>query len=159
MSSLNRGSVDATEIAVATTLAIFSLAEIFFVLYLTQKEIFKKTGDSFILKDQYTIYFVTLVVIGLFFKILIIDALMKEEISTSINSCSIFLSTFVPEFFITLAYTCMALKSTFLYLNIKDTKQSYQEKNKKRKRIADVLLMIYLAILLLAMFLRCCNTC
>lgn len=35
MSSLNRGSVDATEIAVATTLAIFSLAEIFFVLYLT----------------------------------------------------------------------------------------------------------------------------
>ena len=71
-----------SETVVSVLLAVSSFAEISFVLYLTVKEIFKKTGDSFVLKDQYTIYFVTTVVIGLFFKILILDARMKEEIST-----------------------------------------------------------------------------
>jgi hypothetical protein len=70
-----------------------------------------------------------------------------------------FLSTFVPEFFITLAYTCIMLKSVFLYLNMKDTKQSYSDSNKKRKKIANISLMVYLGLLLLVMFLRCCNTC
>lgn len=111
--------------AIASTLAVCSVGEIVFILYLTFKDIFKKTGDSFVLKDQYTIYFVTLVVIGLFFKLSIIDALLKEEISTR-NSCSMFLSTYVPEFFVTLAYTCIALKTVFLFKNIKDSKQSYQ---------------------------------
>lgn len=111
--------------AIASTLAVCSIGEIVFILYLTFKDIFKKTGDSFVLKDQYTIYFVTLVVIGLFFKLSIIDALLKEEISTR-NSCSMFLSTYVPEFFVTLAYTCIALKTVFLFKNIKDSKQSYQ---------------------------------
>ena len=110
--------------AIASTLAVCSVGEIVFILYLTFKDIFKKTGDSFVLKDQYTIYFVTLVVIGLFFKLSIIDALLKEEISTR-NSCSMFLSTYVPEFFVTLAYTCIALKTVFLFKNIKDSKQSY----------------------------------
>jgi hypothetical protein len=90
----------------------------------TFKDIFKKTGDSFVLKDQYTIYFVTLVIIGLFFKVLIIDAYLKEEITTR-NSCSMFLSTYIPEFFVTLAYTCMLIKALFLMTNIKDTKESY----------------------------------
>jgi hypothetical protein len=39
------------EIAVTILLAASSLAEIGFILYLTVKEIFKKTGDSFVLKD------------------------------------------------------------------------------------------------------------
>ena len=143
---------------VAISLAVFSFGEICFVLFFTAKEIFKKTGDSFVLKDQYTIYFVTLVTIGLFFKILILDALMKNEVGTR-NSCSMFLSTFVPEFFITLAYTCLMMKSVFLYLNTRDTKQSYQTTNKRRKRIAEIALLVYLGLLLVVMFLRCCNTC
>ena len=120
MDDLNKDD-PTTQHVVAISLAIFSFCEICFVLYFTAKEIFKKTGDSFVLKDQYTIYFVTLVTIGLFFKILILDALLKGEISTR-NSCSMFLSTFVPEFFITLAYTCLMLKAVFLYLNTRDTK-------------------------------------
>jgi len=36
---------------VASILAVSSLAEIVLVLYLTMKEIFKKTGDSYVLKD------------------------------------------------------------------------------------------------------------
>lgn len=40
-----------TQKVVAISLAVFSFAEICFVLYLTAKEIFKKTGDSFVLKD------------------------------------------------------------------------------------------------------------
>ena len=139
-------------------LAVFTTAEIIFVIYLTLNEILKKTGDSFVLKDQYTIYFVTLIVIGLFFKLLIIDALTKDEISTR-NSCSMFLSTFVPEFFVTLGYTCIMLKSVFLCLTLRDTKQSYQESNKKRKLIANILLIIYLVLALIVMFLRFCNTC
>jgi hypothetical protein len=134
------------------------VAEIGLILYLTFKEIFKKTGDTFVLKDEYTIYFVTLVVICLFFKILIIDALLKEEIRTK-NSCSMFLSTYVPEFFLTLAYTCIAIKSIFLYLNIKDSKETYQRRNRKRKQYADIALIIYLAFLMAVMFLRCMNTC
>jgi hypothetical protein len=74
-----------------------------------------------VLKDRYTIYFVTLVIIGMCFKVLIIDALLKDEISVK-NSCSMFLSTFVPEFFVALAYTCLMLKTIFLYINFKDTK-------------------------------------
>ena len=100
----------------------------------------------------------TLVIIGLSFKMLIIDALYKDEIKTK-NSCSIFLSTFVPDFFVALAYACMMLKTFFLLINFNDTKQSYQQNNKKRKKYSNIGLLIYLAILLVMMFLRCCNTC
>ena len=89
---------------------------------------------------------------------LILDALFKDEIKTK-NSCSIFLSTFVPDFFVALAYACMMLKAFFLLLNFSDTKQSYQKNNKRRKKISNTALLVYLGILLLMMFLRCCNTC
>lgn len=122
MASSDKDSFDSLkQSAVAWTLAMSAIAEIILVLYLTLKEIFKKTGDSYVLKDQYTIYFVTLVIIGLSFKILIIDALFKDEIKTK-NSCSIFLSTFVPDFFVALAYACMMLKTFFLLINFNDTK-------------------------------------
>lgn len=122
MASSDKDSFDSLkQSAVAWTLAMSAIAEIVLVLYLTLKEIFKKTGDSYVLKDQYTIYFVTLVIIGLSFKILIIDALFKDEIKTK-NSCSIFLSTFVPDFFVALAYACMMLKTFFLLINFNDTK-------------------------------------
>ena len=91
------------------------------VLFITMKEIFKKTGDSYVLKDQYTIYFVTLLVIGLFFKTLIIDAHYKEEIRSR-NSCSLFLSTFVPDFFVALAYSCLMIKALLLVKNASETK-------------------------------------
>jgi len=143
---------------VAWTLAMSSVGEIGLVIYLTLKEIFKKTGDSYVLKDQYTIYFVTLIIIGLSFKILILDALYKNEIKTR-NSCSIFLSTFVPDFFVAIAYACMMLKTFFLLINFSDTKQSYQHNNKKRKKYSNIALLVYLTILLIMMFLRCCNTC
>lgn len=122
MASSDKDSFDSLkQSAVAWTLAMSAIAEIILVLYLTLKEIFKKTGDSYVLKDQYTIYFVTLVIIGLSFKILIIDALFKDEIKTK-NSCSIFLSTFVPDFFVALAYACMMLKTFFLLINFNDIK-------------------------------------
>ena len=159
MSSTDKDSFDSVkQAAVAWTLAMSAVVEIVLVVYLTLKEIFKKTGDSYVLKDQYTIYFVTLIIIGLSFKVLIIDALYKDEIKTK-NSCSIFLSTFVPDFFVALAYACMMLKTFFILINFKDTKQSYQTNNKKRKKYSNIGLMVYLAILLIMMFLRCCNTC
>ena len=89
---------------------------------------------------------------------LIIDALFKDEIKTK-NSCSIFLSTFVPDFFIALAYACMMLKAFLLLLNFSDTKQSYMQNNRRRKKVSNTCLMVYLVILLIMMFLRCCNTC
>lgn len=70
-----------------------------------------------------------------------------------------FLSTFIPEFFVALAYTCIMLKSVFLYLNLRDTKAGYEENNKKRRKIANYSLLIYLGLLMIVMFLRCCNTC
>jgi hypothetical protein len=129
-----------------------------FVIYLTVKEILKKTNDSFVLKDQYTIYFVTLVIISLLFKMMLIDTALKEETAFK-NSCSMYLSTFVPEYFLNLAYSCMAIKAIFLYLNAKDTKKSYQERNKGRLRVANILSIIYLSILSLVLLLRCLNTC
>jgi hypothetical protein len=107
--------------AVAITLAAFAGAEIFLVLYITMKEIFKKTGDSYVIKDQYTIYFVTLLVIGLTFKMLIVDSYIKKEIQSK-NTCSMFLSTFVPDFFVALAYACLMIKSFLILKNVKDTK-------------------------------------
>jgi hypothetical protein len=73
-SDSNQNTQDAL---VASTMSAAAAAEIVLILYITMKEIFKKTGDSYVLKDQYTIYFVTLLVIGLSFKILIIDAFFK----------------------------------------------------------------------------------
>ena len=143
---------------IASSLAAGAVIEIVLLLYVTFKNIFKKTEDSFVLKDQYTIYFVTLSVIGLLFKVLILDALMKQEITTR-NSCSMFLSTYVPEFFVTLAYTCIAIKSLFLILNIRDTSEIFQQRNAKRKKIADISLGTYLALIMIVMFLRCVNTC
>jgi hypothetical protein len=119
MSSKNNTST--YEGAVAWTIATFAGAEIFLVLYITMKEIFKKTGDSYVLKDQYTIYFVTLLVIGLTFKMLIIDSYIKKEMSAA-NTCSMFLSTFVPDFFVALAYACLMIKSFLILKNVKDTK-------------------------------------
>jgi len=123
MSSKNN-SAATYEGVVSWTLAAFAGAEIFLVLYITMKEIFKKTGDSYVLKDQYTIYFVTLLVIGLTFKLLIIDSFIKGEIQSK-NTCSMFLSTFVPDFFVALAYSCLMIKSIIILMNVKDTKSTY----------------------------------
>lgn len=100
----------------------------------------------------------TLLVIGLSFKILIIDAYVKNEIQSK-NSCSLFLSTFVPDFFVALAYACLMIKSLLLLINFNENKQSYQEKQKKRVKYSNIGLFVYMIILLIMMFLRCCNTC
>ena len=143
---------------ISFSLAGTSCIALVLVLYLTVKEIFKKTNDSFVLKDQYTIYFVTLALISLLFKMTLIDTAIKEETAFK-NSCSMYLSTFVPEYFLNLAYSCMAVKAIFLYLNIKDTKKSYNERNKFRLRVANILSIIYLTVLTVVLFLRCLNTC
>ncbi len=54
--------------------------ELCFVLFITVKDIFKEKKENYILKDQHTIYFVTLVVIGLTFKMLVVDSLLKDEL-------------------------------------------------------------------------------
>jgi hypothetical protein len=138
MSSLIENGKTAKEQFINYSLAATSGLAIVVVLYLTVKEILKKTNDSFVLKDQYTIYFVTLAVMSLLFKMVLIDTAIKEETGYK-NSCSMYLSTFVPEFFLNLAYSCMAIKAMFLFLNCKDSKQSYQDHNKKRQRIANIL--------------------
>lgn len=66
----------------------------------------------------------TLIIIGLTFKLLIIDSLYKNEISDQ-KACSMFLSTFVPDFFVAIAYACLMLKSIFLLINFRDTYDSY----------------------------------
>lgn len=109
------------EWVVISSLALASITEILWISYLTIKEIFKKTGDTFVLKDKYTIYFVTLVIMSLGFKVLVMDTLVKNETNLP-NSCSMFLSTFVPEFFLILAYTCIAIKSGMLLLTVKSDK-------------------------------------
>ena len=63
---------------ISYSLAGTSGMALFFVIYLTVKEILKKTNDSFVLKDQYTIYFVTLVIISLLFKMMIIDTALAS---------------------------------------------------------------------------------
>jgi L-asparagine transporter-like permease len=89
---------------------------------------------------------------------MLFDTAIKEETAFK-NSCSMYLSTFVPEYFLNLAYSCMAVKAIFLYLNIKDNKKSYNERNKFRLRLASILSIIYLSILTVVLFLRCLNTC
>lgn len=50
--STDKDSFDSVkQSAVALTLALSSGVEIVLVIYLTFKEIFKKTGDSYVLKD------------------------------------------------------------------------------------------------------------
>jgi hypothetical protein len=50
--SSDKDSFDSVkQTAVAWTLALSSGVEIVLVIYLTLKEIFKKTGDSYVLKD------------------------------------------------------------------------------------------------------------
>ncbi len=100
----------------------------------------------------------TLIVIGLTFKLMIIDSLFKDEIRDH-QSCSMFLSTFVPDYFIAIGYACLMLKAVFIIINFKDTKESYQEENKERMKKANKWLLGYSAVLTCVMFLRYFNTC
>ena len=69
------------------------------------------------------------------------------------------MSTFVPDFFVALAYACLMIKSALIVRNFSESKQSYQENQKKRVKYSNFGLMAYMIILLMMMFLRCCNTC
>lgn len=67
----------------------------------------------------------TLLIIGLSFKVLILDSFFKDEIRAK-NSCSIFLSTFVPDVFVAIAYACFMLKVVFVWKNFNENKAMYQ---------------------------------
>lgn len=80
-----------------TVWSLFTLALLMMIiiLYYTIKDIIKSAQNLFVLKDEYTVFFVTFIIIGLFFKIFVIDSYYKKELGKA-RSCSMFISAYVP---------------------------------------------------------------
>ena len=49
--SSSGSNLNAPDALIASTMSTAAVAEIVLILYITMKEIFKKTGDSYVLKD------------------------------------------------------------------------------------------------------------
>lgn len=83
------------------------------------------------LKDEYTVFYVTFVLIGLFFKLLVIDTYYKDELEKK-NSCSMFVSTYLPEAFFLLGTYLFMQKTALLQYIVKDNETTYRQKQKIR---------------------------
>jgi hypothetical protein len=57
-----------------------NLATLIIVFTLSLRDIIKSSQAMFVLKDQYTVYFIVYLNFGLFFKLLVIDTYYKAEI-------------------------------------------------------------------------------
>jgi hypothetical protein len=96
------------------------------ITYLTLRDLMKYDQEHLsVLKDQYTVFFVTFALLGLLIKISILDTNIKDELHLS-RSCSMFMSDYLPQFFITLSSLLVAAKSVNIVLLIKkDTQENY----------------------------------
>ena len=103
-------SIDVETELIVFIIAGCAAAEIVFIVYSLLRDINKITANTFVLKDENTVYFLMFLTVGLFFKILLIDTFYKDEINKDDFSCSIFVSDYVPQVFLVLAISVYMLK-------------------------------------------------
>ena len=97
-------------------------------------------------------------VIGLFFKLLIVDTFYKRELNKS-RSCAMFISDYVPQVFLVLVVGITCVKTHLLTYIAVDTEDSYRQFHSLRQRKAQLLFRILQGLQFLLLILRYMNTC
>ena len=147
------------EALVVWSLAGLSLTLIIAIAYYTIRDLMKHDEQHLsVLKDQNTVFFVTTALLSLTFKIAIIDTYFKNEIKNA-RVCSMFISDFMPQFFIALSSVLVAVKAILLVFVSRDTLSSYKKSYKMRQRRATLLMTPIYLILFILMNLRFSRTC
>jgi len=136
-----------------------SLTFIIGITYTTLRDLLKYDHEHLsVLKDQYTVFYITFVILSLVFKLAIIDTHIKDEIKNA-RVCSMFISDYMPQFFIALSSLLVAAKAIMLALVERDTLQTYELNKKSRlQRSSFVLSPIFLVLFILMNF-RFTRTC
>lgn len=97
-------------------------------------------------------------ILSLTFKLAIVDTYFKDEIKNA-RVCSMFISDYMPQFFIALSSVLVSAKAILLVFLSKDTLTSYRTSHTKRQRIANYIISpIYLMLFVLMNF-RFTRTC
>ncbi len=76
-------------------IATASSVEIMAILYIVIRDLMKNTRNIFVIKDNFTVYFIIYILIALTFKIFLIDTYYKGELKHK-RKCSFFISEYIP---------------------------------------------------------------
>jgi hypothetical protein len=102
----------------------FSLASITYFIY---KDLIKFNHEYLsVLKDSFTAFFITFSFLSLLLKMTIIDTYFKDEVDNQ-RSCALFVSDYLPQFFIALSSVLVSIKSVILIIINRDTLQTYKK--------------------------------
>jgi predicted nucleic acid-binding Zn ribbon protein len=113
-----------------------------------------------VLKDQHTVFFAAFILLSLLFKLFILDTYYKDEMNTP-RVCSMFISEYMPEFFLALScllVTAKAIMLTMMHFSDKSA-ESYNKNKKRRERHTNRILILLFIALFLIMNFRFVNTC
>ena len=110
------------------------------------------------LKDEFTVYYVTYMLIGLVFKLFLIDTYYKENIDDE-NSCPLFISGYLPQIFILMAICVFMIKSLMLQIVLQDNEEKYRYNHKGRVGLANWVFRLFQLILFIILMLRYLNNC
>ena len=96
--------------AVVWSVAGISVFQIFWIMFYSIRDMIRSTQNNFILKDDFTVYFVVYMIIALCFKILVVDSYYKEMLVKR-RSCSNFIAEYVPQIFIVVGVSIVMFKT------------------------------------------------
>jgi hypothetical protein len=146
--------------AVVWTLFGTSLALIGVIGTRTFKDIMKFDREYLsMLKDSYTVFYTAFVMLSMIFKLFILDTYFKDEIRSS-RRCSMFISDYMPQFFLAISSCLVAAKAVMLLLMSKrDDIENHVENRNKRYKISGIVLITLIAILSIIMNVRFINSC
>ena len=97
--------------------------------------------------------------LSLIFKLFIIDTYFKDEIKIA-RLCSMFISDYMPQFFLDISCCLVSAKAVMLYLMSKnDTIATHIQNSKRRNSISNKILLFVFFGLFVLMNIRYTNSC
>jgi len=150
----------AYEGAVVWTLFGTSLIMIGVIGTRTFKEIMKFDREYLsMLKDSYTVFYAAFAIMSMIFKLFILDTHYKDEIRSS-RRCSMFISDYMPQFFLAISSCLVAAKAVMLlFMSKKDNIENHVANRNKRYKVSGIVLLTLIVILSIIMLVRFINSC
>ncbi|CDW82050.1 UNKNOWN [Stylonychia lemnae] len=143
---------------VVWSMAGFSIIQIIWILTFSIRDIIKSTQLSYVLKDRFTVYYVVYILIGLSFKVLVLDSYYKDYLDSR-KACSNFVSEYIPHVFVILTVAVAMFKIQILSRVSWDTLESYKKFQKYRVNKSLLIFRVIQVIYILFLILRAVNTC
>jgi len=126
-----RSNITTEGLAVVWSIFILVILEIGFIVYFLIKDLRKTISSIYMLKDENFINFMISIIIGLCFKLLVIAAYYKHELSQR-RGCTTFIVEYIPQIFFILAIVVMMLKMFVLQFVVEDSKITYKKYHRRR---------------------------